>query len=96
MKQALKGFLCAEEVKLFLGDTTEIALFLQTSCGIAGINPYIDNLGELVSTLDEQVKVRFSSELQICAIDADTMCPATKHSEEVFLSISAIKDITVH
>lgn len=96
MKQSLKGFICADEVALVIGDTDEIELFLQSACMAAGINPYIEDTDELVSTLDEQVKVLFSRELQVTPIDADTMTPATKKSEEIFLAISSIEDITVH
>ncbi len=96
MKQALKGFLCTEEAKIFIGDSREMVMFLQTTCMIAGIDPYVDNTDELIATLDEQVKARFSENLEIRPIDADTMFPATKKSEEIFLAISTIEDITVH
>ncbi len=96
MKQALKGFLCTDEAKIFTGDTRELVMFLQTTCMIAGIDPYVDNLDELVSTLDQQIKVRFSENIEIRPVDADTLSPATKKSEEIFLAISTIEDITVH
>lgn len=96
MKQALKGFICSDEVPLLIGDTHEMVLFLQTACTLAGIDPYIEDTPELVSTLDEQVKVRFSKELMVAPVDADTGMPATKKSEEIFLAISPIEDITVH
>lgn len=96
MKQALKGFICSDEVPLLIGDTHEMVLFIQTVCMAAGIDPYIENTESLVSTLDEQVKVRFSRELLVSPIDADTMMPATKKSEEIFLAITPIEDIIVH
>lgn len=96
MKQALKGFLCTEDVKLILGDTHEVVLFFQTAVQVAGIDPYIDDSEMLISTLDEQVKALFSPELQITAVDSDTMTPASRRSEEIFLAISTIEDITVH
>jgi hypothetical protein len=96
MKQALKGFLCTDEAKMFLVDAHELVLFLQTVCATAGIDPYIDNTDELVATLDEQIKARFSENLQILPVDTDTSMPATKRSEEIFLAISTTEDITVH
>jgi hypothetical protein len=96
MKQALKGFFCSDDVPMIIGDTHEMVLFLQTICISAGIDPYIEDTDELVSTLDEQVKVRFSPELQIFPVDADTSMPATKKSEEIYLAITPINDITVH
>lgn len=96
MKQALKGFSCSDEVHLLIGDPHEMVLFLQTACMTAGIDPYIEDMHELVSTLDEQVKVRFSPELRIFAVDLDTMTPATKRSEEILLVVKTIEDITVH
>jgi hypothetical protein len=96
MKQALKGFICADEVAFVIGDPHEMVLFLQTAVTMAGIDPYIDDVDELVSTLDEQVKVRFSPELRIAPVDGDTMMAATKKSEEIYLAIIPIKDITVH
>jgi hypothetical protein len=71
-------------------------LFLQTSCQVAGIDPDIEDTAELISTLDEQVKVLFSKELMLSPVDADTMMPATKRSEEIFIAITPINDITVH
>jgi hypothetical protein len=96
MKQALKGFLCTDEARMFVGDTHEMVLFLQTVCMIAGIDPYIDDTDALISSLDEQIKARFSENLQILPVDADTSMPATKHSEEIFLAISTTEDLTVH
>jgi hypothetical protein len=96
MKQTLKGFICADEVPLFVGDPHEMVLFLQTSCQVAGIDPDIEDTAELISTLDEQVKVLFSKELMLSPVDADTMMPATKRSEEIFIAITPINDITVH
>jgi hypothetical protein len=96
MKQALKGFIYADEVALVIGDPHEMVLFLQTVVTSAGIDPYIEDTEELVSTLDEQLKVRFSSQLRIAPVDADTMMPANKKSEEIYLVIIPIEDITVH
>lgn len=96
MKQALKGFICSDETPLFVGDTHEMVLFLQTVCLTAGIDPFIDDTDALISTLDEQVKVRFSNQLVVLPVDADTMMPATKKSEEIFLAITPIEDVTVH
>lgn len=96
MKQSLKGFLCPDETKLIIGDPHEMILFLQTTCMCAGIDPYIEDTQELLSVLDEQVKVRFSPELEALAVDGDTLTPASRKSEEIFISISPIKDITVH
>jgi len=96
MKQAIKGFLCSSEVKLLIGDTHEMVLFLQTSCASAGVDPYVEDLNDLVSILDEQVKVRFSPELKLSPIDLDTMMPATKKSEDIILAITPIEDVTVH
>lgn len=96
MKQTLKGFFCSDDVHLLIGDTHEMEVFLQTACLAAGINPYIENTDELVSILDEQVKVRFSTELQLFSLDADTMMPATKRSEDIILAIKPIEDITIH
>jgi hypothetical protein len=96
MKRTIKGFLCSDEVKLLIGDTHEMVLFLQTACASAGIDPDVEDLDELVSTLDEQVKVRFSKELWVSAVDLDTMTPANKKSEDIILAITPIEDITVH
>jgi hypothetical protein len=96
MKQALKGFLCTDEAKMFIGDPHEMVLFLQTICMAAGIDPYIEDTNSLVESLDEQLKARFSENLQILPVDADTSMPATKRSEEIFLAISTTEDITVH
>jgi tetrahydromethanopterin S-methyltransferase subunit B len=96
MKQALKGFICANDVQMLIGDTHEMVLFLQTAVMAAGVDPYVEDMKELVSTLDEQVKVRFSKELMLAPVDADTGMPATPKSEEIFLAISPIEDITVH
>jgi hypothetical protein len=96
MKQALKGFICADEVSLFVGDPHEMVLFLQTSCSMAGADNGIEDTEYLVSIMDEQVKVRFSPQLMISPVDADTMMPATKKSEEIFLAITPIEYITVH
>jgi hypothetical protein len=96
MKQALKGFFCSDDVPLIIGDPHEMVMFLQTACMAAGIDPDIEDTDELVSTLDEQVKLRFSTELQLSPVDADTMMPATKKSEEIYLAITPINDITVH
>jgi hypothetical protein len=96
MKQALKGFICSDEVHLLIGDPHEMVLFLQTVVLAANIDSGIEDLEALISTLDEQVKVRFSPELQISPVDADTMMPVTPKSEEIFLAISPIEDITVH
>jgi hypothetical protein len=96
MKTSVSGFLCADDVRLIIGDPHEMVLFLQTACAAAGVDPYTDDLFGLIEALDEQVKARFSDKLQVTAIDADTMTPATKRSEEVGIAISSIEDITVH
>jgi hypothetical protein len=96
MKQAIKDFLCDEHVRTLIGDPHELVLFFQTACMAAGIDPYIDDTDELVATLDEQLKTRFSPDLEIEAIDADTGYPATKRSEVVSLLISPVKPITIH
>lgn len=96
MKQALKGFFCSDDVQLLIGDPHEMVLFLQTICISAGIDPDIENTDELISTLDEQVKHRFSAELQVSPVDAYTFMPANRKSEEIYIAITPIKDITVH
>lgn len=96
MKQSLRGFQCHPDTLLILEDSKEIVLFLQTACHYAGIDPYIDDVKELISTLDEQIKERFSPELKLTAFDADTLTEATVKSEEIFIRISLINEIMVH
>lgn len=96
MTQTLRGFLYTSDVGLIVGDTIEISLFLQNACAAAGIDPEIENLAELISVLDEQIKARFSPELVVKALDTDTLTDADKYSEEVYIVLSAIEDITVH
>lgn len=96
MKQSFRGFQCHPDTSLIIGDPLEMVLFLQTVCMYAGINSYIEDTQELLSTLDEQIKSRFSPELKVTAYDADTMTEATIKSEEIYIRISPISEIMVH
>lgn len=91
--QQLKGFINSRLNKLFVENDYEIMLFVQTSVLNAGAYEIVDDCDELVSTLNEQIEARFTSEIHVVPFDVETQKPADDTASVIYLSIEPKRKI---
>jgi hypothetical protein len=85
--QQITGFINSRFNRFFVENDHELVVFVQACAHYADAEDGIENCDEFISVLNEQIGARFSRELHVVPIDAQTGKPADEFSPLIHLSI---------